>query len=193
MAAFKLTDELIEAISSTFELPREAVRKIYNEYNTKINSLMPQQYLGHSIRSMEQFVHDKKRKEAKKRNEKAKFFFQIRCNGYKGCPRPTYFMYNETFVIFYPSTLDEKEVRMIIAHELGHLFFNTKERNTHHDELEAVANVFGYLLLLGRNNFYSSKKDPFEGYSWRQTMKEYESSCGAQVKVSRKKSMNVSS
>ncbi|MDR2552705.1 MAG: ImmA/IrrE family metallo-endopeptidase [Treponema sp.] len=172
MAIFQLDDNQIRVISERFGLPPVNVRQIYNEYNEKINSLMAKQYLGHSIRAMEQFVYA----------EKGKRSFHVRCMDLPGCRVPVYIDFISYFLVCYPPDLNEMEVRMAIAHELGHLFFNTKERQNAYDEgtkekLEAVANVFGYFLLMGRNTFYSGKEDPFQNSAWQTTMAEYERFC----------------
>lgn len=172
MAAFKLDDNKIKVVSDTFGLPQVNVRQIYNKYNKKINGFMAKQYLGHSIRAMEQFVY----------TEKGKRSFHVRCIDLPGCRLPVYLDYVSSFLVCYPPDLGEKEVRMAIAHELGHLFFNTTERKnaydkTTHKNLEAVANVFGYFLLMGRNAFYSGKEDPFQDSAWQSIMGEYKKFC----------------
>jgi Zn-dependent peptidase ImmA (M78 family) len=172
MAVFQLDDNKIRVISERFGLPPANVRQIYDEYNEKINSLMAKQYLGHSIRAMEQFVYA----------EKGKRSFHVRCMELDKILLPVYCDYDSYFLVWYPKNLNETEVRMAIAHELGHLFFNTKERRQAYDEtakknLEAVANVFGYFLLMGRNAFYSGKEDPFQDSAWQSIMTEYEKFC----------------
>jgi hypothetical protein len=170
MGNFKLDEDKIKVISSEFGLPGSGVQQIYEDYNSKINSFMEKQYLGHSIRAIEQFAYVERGKS-----------FHIRCQELQ-C-NPCCLDFGTYFVVYYPPDLTPEDVRFSIAHELGHLFFNTKSRegvyNNTSDQktLENVASVFGLFVIFGRNAFYSDKDDPFSGAAWQSIVTEYAKIC----------------
>ena len=98
MSKFELDEPMIKVISSEFGLPPAEVKLIYDEYNAQINGLMEKQYLGHSIRAIEQFVY----------SNRGKFSFHVRCIELSGCPRTMCFDFGSYFLIWYPPTLVEK-------------------------------------------------------------------------------------
>lgn len=58
-------------------------------------------------------------------------------------------------VIFYYPGIDIKQLRMLIAHELGHVYY----KFFHTDKAagkEEVSNLFGFFAMLDKNEFYKS-------------------------------------
>jgi len=142
-----------------------------------------QQYFAHSIRAMEQFAYSMNRR-VHIRHWALK---DIPSYPQKGRRLPCYVQKGEYFHIYYPDTLssDTKKIRMSIAHELGHLFFNTNKARSENyicDEaniaVEDVANIFGLLVLLGRSALYSGKIDVFGNMSQQDIASEYAKFCG---------------
>jgi hypothetical protein len=172
MGFLNFDDVKINSVAAEMEMPVNTVQCIYDLYKSNIDDHMGKQYLAHSIRAIEQFAYDMHKP------------IYIRHWSY-GCV-PCYVETKTHFHIYYPDTSppDSKRIRMEIAHELGHLFFNT---NAHNENgvyewngmmVEDVANIFGLLLLLGRRALYSGKKDVFGGMSEDDIIKEYAVFCG---------------
>jgi hypothetical protein len=66
------------------------------------------------------------------------------------------------FVIFYPPELPEKNLRVCLSHELGHLFLLATLENNKIDKripvyegtTEPLSSVFGIFTISDKNNFY---------------------------------------
>ena len=174
---FDLDDVKLNFIASKLGLSKKGVKSIYAEYISKIDGLMKRQYLAHSIRALEEFVY------VEKNNKRVHVMLKM-----LPCPIPLYLYFEKEmcFFIICPETFTSKKIRMCIAHELGHLFFNTQERKGVYgkkDEeiLEAVADVFGLFLIFGRDKLYSEKSrklDVFSGKTWKNITEEYAEFCG---------------
>ena len=64
-------------------------------------------------------------------------------------------------VIYYNSNLDEKDKRLLIAHELGHIVEHFIFKK---DGSEGIASLFAYIAMLYKNNFY---KDECSNYIYK--------------------------
>jgi Zn-dependent peptidase ImmA (M78 family) len=116
MPDFTVTDEIKSKISPRFGVPKETVRRFNGFYRTIVND-MKRQYLAHSIRTIEE----------KLREIPGNEMFQIRCSPIDinskdlGISGADYYK-GRYFAIFYHPNTDEKQLRIMLAHELGHLF-----------------------------------------------------------------------
>jgi hypothetical protein len=172
-------DYVIKTISSALGLSEDDIKLIHKTYNSKINGHMEGQYLAHVIRAVEQFVAE----------ERGKKSFRVICKAVDGqtgiyldySDHPNVPKGEERFIIGYPKSYDSRQIRMCVAHELGHLFFGIEQRKGMFPNdiktMEAVANVFGLLLIFGRNALYTKKKEPFQDISWQNLIREYAALC----------------
>jgi len=72
------------------------------------------------------------------------------------------------FAIYYHPKTDEKQLRIMLAHELGHLFllelfytsfgFNYNKET----EIEPLSTIMGIFIILDKNEFYYNKTTPFK-------------------------------
>jgi Zn-dependent peptidase ImmA (M78 family) len=165
-----LNDNLTSLISSKLGLSVENVKYINNLYNSQMSDLMEKQYLAHSICAIEQFAFDDKNGRV-----------HITHQALPSCRVPCYVHRGIYFHIVYPASFNSDEIRMCIAHELGHLFFNTQARrgeyNKDEKKLEAIANVFGLLVIFGRSELYSGKVDTFGNMSKEDIVEKYTKLC----------------
>lgn len=65
--------------------------------------------------------------------------------------------------IFFYDKLEPKQIRYLIAHELGHIFFKFfgQDNGKNSERIENVSNLFAYIALVDKNDFYSSAKSNF--------------------------------
>jgi hypothetical protein len=163
-------DHVINFIATTLDMEESSIRYIYNFYKMNIDDLMEEQYLAHSIRSVEQFVF----------NRKGTWIPIRSLMLVRGVP--AYVQYPTHFLIYCPKsykadTAASKKIRMAFAHELGHLIFNTNEKddrhNRHEIKPEDMANVLGLFILLGRSALYREKRDAFADLSQEDIATEY--------------------
>jgi hypothetical protein len=72
------------------------------------------------------------------------------------------------FAIFYHPDTDEKQLRIMLAHELGHLFlvelYNSRSYSQidEHTMIEPMSTILGILAILDKNDFYHNKTVPFK-------------------------------
>ena len=160
---FKVTDDIIATISRDFNIPQDTVINLYNIYQGVISDTMKRHYLAHSIRAMEE----------KLREIQGNEMFRIICTPVAedsrniGIARSHYYQ-GRFFAIFYHPNTDEKQLRIMLAHELGHLFlvelFNssTGSHFNENTEIEPISTILGIFTILDKNEFYHNKTTPFK-------------------------------
>ena len=57
----------------------------------------------------------------------------------------------------YNNTLEDKEKRLLIAHELGHLYMKYVSTKKTEKELEKVVTAFSILAILDKDDFYRNR------------------------------------
>lgn len=66
------------------------------------------------------------------------------------------------FTVYYHPKMEAKQLRICLAHELGHLFICTLlEKNPKEDSTEPISSLFGVLAILDKNDFYKNKCQEF--------------------------------
>lgn len=154
---FKLDDEKIFFISKSFNISEKIVKKLYDVYK-QIQGNINEQYLAHIIRTMEKQL----------REITGNALFQITvdkmtepstagagCAAYvKGC----------YFSICYDPNMEEKQLRVCIAHELGHLYLIEYLNNKGFDFdekslIEPLSSIFGVFAMMDKNDFYHNIQD----------------------------------
>jgi Zn-dependent peptidase ImmA (M78 family) len=162
MGIFEATPEIRKSIAEEYNVALELVDGVYRLYET-IKSLMTEQYLAHVIRTME----------TKLREITGNPMFQIRCNASDPDSKElgvtcAIYQPSEFFSMLYHPKMDKKQLRIYLAHELGHLFliefFNVSfHQNYNKDtETEPLCSIFGIFAMLDKNDFYHSKTAPFK-------------------------------
>ena len=79
------------------------------------------------------------------------------------------------FIVIPPVFKDLQQIRNLVAHELGHLFYATEYPNNIHDKKlnQKMANVFGVFTMLERNEFYRKKAPTMIRGTWMQVVKDF--------------------
>ena len=176
MAEFEVTGEKLDAISRSFGVGGNTVRLVHGIF-LKVISGVKTQYLAHIIRCMEAYV----------RNETQNPFFQINCFPLNpdspllnvGCAQ--YFP-KQYFTVFFHPKMDEKQLRVCLAHELGHLFM-IELVNDQKDAGEALLNaqalteplssIFGVFTIMDKNDFYSDRGKKLNHHSWEDIVRDF--------------------
>ena len=124
---------------------------------------MQRQYLAHIIRTLEDLL----------RKATGNEMFRIICSPVDensrniGIARAQYFP-KRYFAIYYHPKTDEKQLRVLLAHELGHLFLVELMSTTfdkRYDETtmaEPASTILGIFTILDKNNFYHNRITPFK-------------------------------
>jgi len=136
---------------------------LHNMYQSVISDTMKRHYLAHSIRAMED----------KLREIPGNEMFRIICTSVAensrniGIARSHYYR-GRFFAIYYHPNTDEKQLRIMLAHELGHLFlvelFNSRTGSSYDEntEIEPISTILGIFTILDKNEFYHNMTTPFK-------------------------------
>lgn len=167
MSQFSIDEEKIERIAKTFSITDVAVSELYRKYSD-LNSRMKDQFLAHVMRSLEEYIRE---------NCNAPLF-RITCRpstsnpAIKGTGCASY-KEKLAFNIVYDSQMDQKQARVVIAHELGHLFALTVFKREYRDKHEPLSSIFGIFTILDKNDFYAEKTVPFQHKSWEDVISDF--------------------
>ncbi|MDR2953196.1 MAG: hypothetical protein LBU82_08145 [Treponema sp.] len=159
---FDITSEKIDKIVSSYNaqgisITRDNIEQVHDEFK-KLTTNIKGQYLAHITRVMENYFREM--------TDNPLFF--IKYTPYKSSERKTscgaVFYPGRRFVIFYPSELPEKDLRVRLAHELGHLFLLASLENKKIDKripvyegtTEPLSSVFGIFTISDKNHFYAN-------------------------------------
>lgn len=166
---FKSTEERVNLIASKFNVKVDSVKKI-NQIYRGISEGIKYQYLAHVIRTVE----------AEVRKQPGFELFQIKCVPVSDNSTPCDFgsaQYYEgdIYIIFYDSRMDEKQLRIVIAHELGHLVVETILKNgaSFSQDSEPLSSIFGIFTILDKNDFYHSKLSQYQHASAEEIIDEF--------------------
>jgi len=176
MAEFEITDERIKALSQCFNVHEDTVRLVQNLFS-KVISGVKNQYLAHIIRCMEAYI----------RKKTGNLIFQI--NSFPmspdspmlnvGCAQ--YFP-KQFFTVFFHPKMDEKQLRVCLAHELGHLFLielinenkNDGEPLLNEKALtEPLSSIFGIFTITEKNDFYEDLGRRLNHNSWDDIVEDF--------------------
>jgi Zn-dependent peptidase ImmA (M78 family) len=73
--------------------------------------------------------------------------------------RATTYYHSSGAIIYYNSVYEEKTIRILIAHELGHIV--NKELLENAVDSEQTANLFAYIAMEDKNKFYTEECEKF--------------------------------
>ena len=159
---FCITDDKIDRIVSSFNdlgvsITRDTVEQVYAVFRSFAANIKGQ-YLAHITRVVENFFREMTQNP----------LFCIKYTPYSHNEKKTKcgaaFYSNRRFVIFYQADMPEKELRVRLAHELGHLFIlAVKEHYTldkriavFENATEPLSSIFGIFTISDKNHFYAN-------------------------------------
>jgi hypothetical protein len=119
------------------------------------NSLdIKNQYLAHVIRAMELYIC----------RETGNQLFRIICEPSLGDLEigSAQYFYKKFFIVHFNPKMNEKDLRVYLAHELGHLFLlaivnndkTPKKRLPNDTDTEPLSSIFGIFTMASKNHFY---------------------------------------
>jgi len=183
-----MDDAVEEKFIDGFGLTNEQVNTYEKFFNSDILPVVKRHFLSHLVTTIEELINEKKKREfldhiksiidndahldyrviERLVNQKMLRLFSIILVPVESgkIKARTYLMGKETgAMITYWKDLEKKQIRVLIAHELGHIaskFLFGNSSITSNDEL---ATLFGYIVLQDRNNFYKNKVKEFTNES----------------------------
>jgi Zn-dependent peptidase ImmA (M78 family) len=173
MPNFTVTDEIVSQIAEQYSFPIEQVKALKQFYDSFAKG-MKEQYLAHIIRTMEECL----------RQVSENPLFRIICSPVDETSKllgiaGAHYYKNHYFAIYYHPRTDEKQLRVLLAHELGHLFFiemMNSAFNKQYDEktaVEPLATIFGIFTIFDKNEFYHNKTAPFKHNSPEEILNDF--------------------
>jgi Zn-dependent peptidase ImmA (M78 family) len=184
-----MENEIESEISKTFRVSPECIHQFNQIYRDTIRPKIKERFLSHLIATIEDLINDKKMKEIINtiRNpsadtEKTIQLFQsknLRLYSILLMPvnikrRATTRYHNNGATIYYNAVYEAKQIRILIAHELGHII--NKEFIVMKDN-ENTANLFAYIAMKDKNDFYSNECKNFVFRSDLTILHEIENMC----------------
>lgn len=147
-----LSDEAIELVHRTFGITTSQIKKFETQYKNLVEKI-PYQYLAHIIRSLETYI----------RNKPKMKFFRIFCTpskvkGIDNGLAAGFYKENRYYNICYNENADELQVRVAIAHELGHLFYLIEYNKSMDETHEPMSSLFGTFVMIHKLKTSSKKK-----------------------------------
>jgi len=146
-----LEQRIKEELAKEFIVPEDRCEAYDHYYETKILPLIQQKFLAHLISTVEDLIFEKIRQQ----NPKAPRYRIIvwKNNPKNGKARLRPLPYGA--VIAYNPQNNPRDLRIYIAHELGHLLSCFKILDG--GPFENNANLFSYFAINGKNTFYKEK------------------------------------
>jgi Zn-dependent peptidase ImmA (M78 family) len=176
MPEFSITEEKTSYISTQFKTDESSVRLVHRFFSAVIGGVK-NQYLAHIIRCMESYI----------RNKTGNPMFQI--NTFPIDPNSTalnagcaQYYPKRYFSIFFHPRMDEKQLRVCLAHELGHLFIiellneEATDDSAPYDKTtatEPLSSIFGIFTIMDKNHFYKEKAMNFNHHSWEEIIQAF--------------------
>ena len=170
-----IDSEIASRLAYELRLSAEEVKKQEADYNNSIRPKIKLRYLYHLVATVEDLVNEKRAEDALKsssdeeKKQLSNDFTLKRLRLYSIILAPLHFKRKATTrhhkfgaIIFFNAGFSDRDKRVLIAHELGHIV--NKEYLVKNDS-EGLANLFAFFALNDKNEFYldEAKTHTFPG------------------------------
>ncbi|MGI5173478.1 ImmA/IrrE family metallo-endopeptidase [Treponema sp. OMZ 840] len=177
MEIIKLDNEIFQKLKTLFHVSEENINDMIDFFSKTLKLEIKSKYLSHLVSTLEDIINrqeksriiaDITRIKSVEADEKSKAAWQnieetINSKHYKlfvitlvpikkSKKNATSRIIKNNAVIYYNDLLEERQKRLLIAHELGHLVQHFIFRQT---ENENIATLFAYIAMLDKNRFYT--------------------------------------
>lgn len=138
-------------LTQTYKVPEDRCEAYSQSYNEKILPRIQEKFLAHLISVAEDLIFEKiKEKDPNTRRYRIILWKNNPKNG-RATLRPLPY----GAVIAYNPKNDDRDIRIFVAHELGHLL--CKHQILDGETTDNNANLFAYFAIAGKNTFYKEK------------------------------------
>ena len=177
-------------MSKEWKLSRETINHYESYFIDTIKPIIKTNYHSHLVTTIENMVNDKRMSvflRELKANEieqgrirgllasRTFRLYSIVCEPINIKRRATTRYHPSGAIIYYNSCYDEKTVRILIAHEIGHIV--NKELLDKTDDSEQTANLFTYIAMHDKNVFYKEECARFVSKSDMQILNDIKNIC----------------
>jgi hypothetical protein len=170
-----MDDEISIKLTKELKISPEIIKQYTSYFAETIRPLIKTNYLSHLVTTVENLVNNKRMINilnaaevtenvdvAQLRNflaSKTFRLYSIMLNPIDLKRRATTRYHPSGAIIYYNSCYDEKTIRILIAHEVGHIVNKELLENT--EDSEQTANLFAYIAMDDKNKFYAEECDRF--------------------------------
>jgi hypothetical protein len=175
-----MNNEVSAKISTKWNISKDTIQKYVDYYAETIRPIIKTNYLSHLVTTVENMVNDRRirnfltkvteaeqdlnQEEFKKLLASRTFrLYSIILEPVNLKRRATTRYHHSGAIIYYNSSYEEKTIRILIAHEVGHIV--NKELLENAEDTEQTANLFAYVAMVDKNKFYSEECKKFVSHS----------------------------
>jgi len=176
---FIITEERLDIIAQTFGVERDSVEKLHRDYSV-LEALVKEHHLAHAIRATESYFKIKGKRGFYIEFEPFSINIPSMRNAMSAYDR------DRKFTIYYKDCLSLQERRVVIAHELGHLFLlarawndgGTSYKPKYERTVELLSSIFGLFILTDKNHFYETLDSAGYKYpEWKNILEDFKKLC----------------
>jgi len=161
-----------EKISNEWGVSPETIQQYVSYYDETIRPIIKSNYLSHLVTTVENMVNDRRIRNFFNRFAEAGReelrgllasrtlrLYSIILEPMELRRRATTRYHPSGAIIYYNSSYEEKDIRILIAHEIGHIVNKELLENT--GDTEQTANLFAYIAMYDKNKFYAEECEKF--------------------------------
>lgn len=167
--------EVLAKISKEWNIPEEEALEYASYFAGTVRPVIKTNYLSHLVTAVENMVNENRMRKlfenlamAEHKDKYGQFrallgtktfrLFSIVLVPANIKRRATTRHHNSGAIIYYCSSYDEKIIRILIAHEIGHIVNRELFKKS---DTERAANLFTYIAMHDKNKFYSEECERF--------------------------------
>jgi hypothetical protein len=151
IGVMELEKDIRERLAKTFKVPEGRCEDYYRVYNETLLPLIQEKFLAHLVSVAEDLIFMKiKANDPKAPRFKITLWKNEPTNG-----KATMRLWRYGAIIAYNPQNDHRDLRVFVAHELGHLFCRYKILDG--EATDNNADLFAFFAIFGKNEFYSKK------------------------------------
>ncbi|MCL2791798.1 MAG: M48 family metalloprotease [Spirochaetaceae bacterium] len=176
--------EFINKFKKEFDLSKDDIDQVETFFKSVITDSLKKRFLSHLVSTIEDLVNDKQKKDfiedlkakvASNPNLQSKLDMNLILESVNNKnirlftiilkPLPISAISARTnyirgsALVTYDNRLDEKDIRLLIAHELGHIIH--KHFFPQISNLEPIATLFAFIAMCDKHDFYKTKIERF--------------------------------
>ena len=178
---------IVAKITRDWGFSKENIQQYSSFFEESIKPIIKTKFLSHLVTTVEDMVNEKRMRNYLKVAEAGAEEFKgllasrtFRLYSIMLVPvdlkrRATTRYHQSGAIIYYNSCYEKKNIRILIAHEIGHIV--NKELLENAEDSEQTANLFAYISMIDKNNFYTDECKEFVSKSDIEILNEISNTC----------------
>jgi hypothetical protein len=184
-----MDDYISKRLSEKLNISDETIANWQNYFDTVIKTKIKTKFLSHLVTTIEDLINEKRMREiietAKKNGNDITLirslfanrnvrFYSLVLIPVKIRRRATTRYHEFGASIYYNDDFEDKQIRILIAHELGHIVDRELSSET---DGESTANLFAYIAMQDKNDFYNKESKNYIFHSDMEILNEVLNVC----------------